>query len=284
MIRLLLSLIALFAVLIVSDDVGDHRKCLSGFIHQGKTTGRILSINGVNVYVANPSGRGQRHSSLTAQKAILVFPDVFGIDLINIKLITDKLANDLNTSAFLVDTFSGDDVPDGPQPNQLPVGFNITEWGKRHGPEQVLPLIESVIKNLTDQGVKRFAATGYCFGGKYVFLSSDRNWIQVGSTSYPSLLQVPDDLLELRDKSKAPLLINSCEIDPQFGADAQQRSDELLGDGQYKPGYKRTYYPGASHGFGIRANLSNPAEKQAFDDSYKQIVTWFVKFTHGPSP
>ncbi|KAA1127864.1 hypothetical protein PGTUg99_008791 [Puccinia graminis f. sp. tritici] len=234
-------------------------------------------MNGVKVYAANPTshGRAGKQSRSKGQKAILVFPDIFGIDLINVQLITDKLATDLNTPAYLVDTFSGDDVPDGPQPNQLPVGFNITEWEKKHGPKQVLPLIENVINNLTTQGVKRFAAIGYCFGGKYIFLSSDRNWIQVGSTSHPSLLQVPDDFLELRAKSKVPLLINSCEIDQSFGAEAQKQSDEILGDGKYKPGYKRTYYPGASHGFGIRANLSNPAEKRAFDDSYKQIVKWF---------
>jgi dienelactone hydrolase len=144
-------------------------------------------MNGVNVYAANPTrhDRAGRQSRSKGQKAILVFPDIFGIDLINVQLITDKLATDLNTPAYLVDTFSGDDVPDGPQPNQLPVGFNITEWEKKHGPEQVLPLIENVIKNLTAQGVKRFAATGYCFG-KYLLpccfkshCKSDRDCVSV---------------------------------------------------------------------------------------------------------
>ncbi|KAA1077235.1 hypothetical protein PGT21_015874 [Puccinia graminis f. sp. tritici] len=273
MIKLLSFLIVLFAVPIFGKEVDNHSRCLSGFIHEGKPSGRIQSINGVNVYVANPASddRAESQSSAEGQKAILVFPDVFGIDLINVQLITDKLATDLNTPAYLVDTFAGGDI----QPNKLPVGFNLTEWQKNHRPEQVFPLIETVIKNLTAQGVERFAATGYCFGGRYVFLSSDRNWINVGSTSHPSLVQVPDDFLELREKSKAPLLINSCETDSQFGAEAQKESDEILGNGQYKPGYKRTYYPGAFHGFGVRANLSNPPEKRAFDDSYQQMVHWF---------
>jgi len=280
---LLLLLVSTIPMLIIrAENPDDHRECLSGFIHKGNATGKIITMNGVNVYAASAgSSRGQdtgkkgRRSMEGQRKAILVFPDIFGIDLINIQLITDKLAADLDVPAFLVDTFAGDNVPDGPQPNAMPVGFNITEWQKRHGPEQVLPLIGNVIKNLTDQGVQRLAATGYCFGGKYIFLSLDRNWIQVGSTSHPSLLTIPNDPLELRAKSHGPLLINSCEIDPQFGAEAQNQTDAILGNGRYEPGYKRTYYPGASHGFGLRANLSNPAEKRAFDESYKEIVKWF---------
>ncbi|KAA1127863.1 hypothetical protein PGTUg99_008644 [Puccinia graminis f. sp. tritici] len=128
----------------------------------GKPSGRIQSINRVNVYVENPTSHDspESQSSAEGQKAILVFPDVFGIDLINVQLITDKLATDLNTPAYLVDTFAGGDI----QPNKLPVGFHLTEWQKNHRPEQVLPIIETVIKNLTAQSVEGFAATGYCFG------------------------------------------------------------------------------------------------------------------------
>ncbi|KNZ57213.1 hypothetical protein VP01_220g2 [Puccinia sorghi] len=265
---LLLLLVTTIPMLIIrAEKPDDHRECLSG-----KATGKLITMNGVKVYAASAgSDRGQgkgkkagiRKSMVGRRKAVLVFPDIFGIDLINIQLITDKLAADLDVPAFLVDTFSGDDVPDGPQPNAMPVGFDIIEWQKRHGPQQILPLIGNVIKNLTDQGVQRVAATGYCFGGKYVFLSLDRNWIQVGSTSHPSLLTIPNDPLELRAKSHGPLLINSCEFDPQFGAEAQKQTDAILGNGRYEPGYKRTYYPGASHGFGIRANLVVTLQKNA---------------------
>ena len=56
-------------------------------------------------------------------------------------------------------------------------------------------------------------------------------------------------------KSKAPLLINSCEVDSQFPPAAAEKADEILGDGKFIPGYKRTYWDGCTHGFAVRGDL-----------------------------
>lgn len=58
-----------------------------------------------------------------------------------------------------------------------------------------------------------------------------------------------------RDKAKAPLLINSCEVDPAFPLEAQAKADEILGDGKFAPGYERTYWEGCTHGFAVRGDL-----------------------------
>lgn len=71
------------------------------------------------------------------------------------------------------------------------------------------------------------------------------------------MLKVPDDFHGLIEKSNAPLLINSCEVDPQFPQESQKIADEVLGDGKYKPGYLRTYWPGCKHGFAVRLFVSN---------------------------
>jgi len=47
-------------------------------------------------------------------------------------------------------------------------------------------------------------------------------------------------------KSKAPLLINSCEIDPQFPQEFAKTADEKFA--KYEHGYKRTYWEGCQHG------------------------------------
>lgn len=58
-----------------------------------------------------------------------------------------------------------------------------------------------------------------------------------------------------REKAKAPLLINSCETDPQLPKEAQAQADEVLGGGKFKPGYERTYWEGCTHGFAVRGDL-----------------------------
>lgn len=242
-------------------------QCISGFVHEGKPSGELSFIKDVKYYVATPENP-------TPEKAILIFPDVFGIELKNTQLIADRLAMDLNITTYLVDTFSGDSMPEPGKPLDVSIG----EWLRSHGPERVLPIIDKVIKSLTGEGVKRFAAVGYCFGGKYVVEESVRNNIHVGATCHPSLLELPRDFNKLLESSEAPLLINSCELDHLFTPELQKIADEMLGDGKYKPGYKRTYYADASHGFGCRADLDNPAEKKAFDESFKEIVTWFKTY------
>lgn len=58
-----------------------------------------------------------------------------------------------------------------------------------------------------------------------------------------------------KSASKAPLLINSCEIDMMFPADAQAATDKILGGGAFAPGYERTYWEGCTHGFSVRGDL-----------------------------
>lgn len=243
---------------------------MSGFLHQGTPTGNFSPIHDVNVYTSIPANP-------TAQKALLIFPDIYGINLKNTQLLADRFAKDLNVATYLIDTFSGDHAPDL-NDKSASKGFNLAEWLKGHGPEKVLPIIEGVIKHLTEKGFKRFAAVGYCFGGKYIFISSEKNWIHVAATCHPSLVEIPGDFKKLLDTSKVPLLINSCEIDQQFPPESQKIADEMLGGGKYKSGYKRNYYPGATHGFGCRANLDNPAEKKAFDESFVETVNWFKTY------
>ena len=59
---------------------------------------------------------------------------------------------------------------------------------------------------------------------------------------------------EYFEKAKAPLLINSCEVDNAFPQDAQKVADEIF-KGKFAPGYERTYWEGCTHGFAVRGDL-----------------------------
>ena len=81
------------------------------------------------------------------------------------------------------------------------------------------------------------------------------NAIVGGVFTHPSRLVVPHDLEVLLEASNVPVLFNTCEVDQAFPLESQKIADELLGDGKYKPGYKRTYWEGCSHGYAVRGDL-----------------------------
>ncbi|KAG0141719.1 hypothetical protein CROQUDRAFT_663449 [Cronartium quercuum f. sp. fusiforme G11] len=241
-------------------------QCLSGTLHEGSPIGNITTLNTVRVYTSKPS-------QPIPNKAILILPDIFGIDLKNTQLITDQLAKKLNISAYLIDYLNGDPVSEDILSGKAKI--SLPDWLKNHGPEQTRPALDQVIETLKKEGVTEFAAVGYCFGGKYVVNLAQENVVKVGATSHPSLLENPKDIQKLLESSHVPILINSCETDQQFPPEFQKVTDEILGAGKYKPGYKRNYYPGASHGFGCRADLAKSEEKKAFVESTNEIVEWF---------
>jgi hypothetical protein len=53
---------------------------------------------------------------------------------------------------------------------------------------------------------------GYCYGAKHVIDLAKENTIASAVVAHPSRFDVPGNLHELVAKSKAPLLINSCEV------------------------------------------------------------------------
>jgi dienelactone hydrolase len=106
---------------------------------------------------------------------------------------------------------------------------------------------------------------------RLVFDLAFDNVIHVGVVAHPSLLK-PEDLdvghsfvdmhipllsvMPLQTyiaKSKAPLLINSCEVDEAFPKSFAETADQKFAN--FAPGYRRTHYEGASHGFAVRGDV-----------------------------
>ncbi|KAG5634666.1 hypothetical protein H0H81_001210, partial [Sphagnurus paluster] len=228
-------------------------------------------IGGVRCYVGTPS------VDYPKDKVVLFLTDVFGPELVNAQLLVDDFArNGFRTIA--PDYFNGDAIPDGTSLHPGASGdFDVMKWFGKHGQAETRPILDNLIKALKEEGVTEFAATGYCFGGRYVFDLAYDHVIKVAATSHPSLLQIPADLEKYASTAKAPLLINSCTIDPQFPADAQAKADEILGNGNFAPGYVREYFDGCTHGFAVRGDLSDPKVKAGKEGAFKSTVEWFFK-------
>jgi len=263
--------------------------CIKGVRHEGILTGTIEKIAGIDVYVTLPSGEYDK------EKALLYLPDAVGLALWNAQLLADDFA--LNGLAvYMIDYFGGDPVPLNIL-TEKDFKFDIQAWINKHPAEVTRPLLDPVIVALKERGIKEFGATGYCFGGKkmclpynhsipshilhnrgkYVFNLAQEGTIKVGAVSHPSLLKIPDDLEDLA-KSKAPMLINSCDVDQQFPKEACELADNLLGDGKYAPGYNRVHWKGCVHGFAVRGDLGDPLVKAGKEGSFKETVAWIKKF------
>ncbi|KDR67622.1 hypothetical protein GALMADRAFT_257847 [Galerina marginata CBS 339.88] len=239
--------------------------CVKGVIHEGTPKGKFEKIGGVDTYVATPT------VDYPKDKAILFLTDVFGPQLINAQLMADGFAEN-GFKTFVPDYLNGDPIP----PDALNPGsdFDIMKWFPGHTQGKTRPPLDKVINALKEQGITTFGATGYCFGGRYVFDLAFDNVIKAGVVAHPSLLQVPADLEKYVASAKAPLLINSCPVDSQFPPESAAKADEILG--KFAPGYKRNHYEGCTHGFAVRGDMSDPKVKAGKEGAFTETVEWFI--------
>lgn len=81
------------------------------------------------------------------------------------------------------DLFNGSPAP-------LDPNFNVTEFLSKHPPEVTDPIVATALSYLMDVlGIKKIAASGYCFGGRYaVRVLNGEDAVNVGFTAHPSLL------------------------------------------------------------------------------------------------
>jgi len=231
-------------------------------------TGKIEKINGVETYVALPEG------AYPKEKAILFLTDIFGMQLVNNKLLADGFAQN-GFATYIPDYLNGDPITMEMLNSK---DFDRQVWGGKHGHEQTRPPLDAVIKELQNRGITTFGATAYCFGAPYLFELAIEKTVKVSVTAHPSRLKVPEDLEKYASTCEAPLLINSCEVDQAFPLESQAKADEIFGGGKFKPGYRREYFEGCQHGFAVKGDMSNPKVKAGKEGAFKASVEWFQKY------
>ncbi|KAJ7276925.1 Alpha/Beta hydrolase protein [Mycena rebaudengoi] len=240
--------------------------CFVAVTHEGIPEGKHEKIGGIDTYIATPV------IPYPKDKVVIFLTDVFGLALQNNLLLADDFARN-GFKTVVIDLFNGT-----PRSVEVPPDFDRAKWMASHGPAQTRPPIDKVIAALKEEGVTRFAATGFCFGARYAFDLAFDNVIHVSAVSHPSRLVVPDDLQKYAAVSQAPLLINSCEDDQAFPPEAQAEADRIFGDGKFAPGYKREYFPGCEHGFAVRGDMTDPYVKAGKEGAFKASVEWFAKY------
>ncbi|BGP20500.1 hypothetical protein JCM10213_007657 [Rhodosporidiobolus nylandii] len=234
--------------------------CVSGYIHDGTPAGKFEELNGVKTYVALPSGDYDK------TKALLFLTDIFGTELPNGQLLADSFAKN-GIPVYMPDILRGEPIAK----EDLNSGkVDLMAWLGKHTQDYTRPVIDQTVEALKAQGVKEFAAIGYCFGGRYVVDLVFSETIKVGIVAHPSLLEVPKDIEELNKKPAYFLWLNALQ-DYMHTAEKQQQTREILKE---NPRHKHLDFEGG-HGFAIRGDPNDEVERKeadrAFDESTKFI-------------
>ncbi|KAM0469645.1 hypothetical protein ACHAP7_009876 [Fusarium lateritium] len=236
----------------------------SGKVENQRLRGEEIKYQGLTLYVSKP------HSSLGYKKpgtrtGVLLLTDVYGLKLKENRELADNFAKQ-GFVTVAPDLFNG-----SPAPSEDTPGFNITEFLAKYPPKVTDPVVAKAIKYLRKElKVQKVAASGYCYGGRYVFRSLDKNGgVDVGFTAHPSLLATD----EIKAVSK-PVSIAGAAQDEIFPQPRQAETDAILTK-IGKP-FTSVLYSGTTHGFAVRANASNPQQVFAKEEAFYQAVRFFT--------
>ncbi|KAF1838667.1 alpha/beta-hydrolase [Decorospora gaudefroyi] len=229
--------------------------------NEGVPVGVLKNVNGIDMYHSYPPGRNTSH------KAILHITDIFGVPLLQNKLLADSFAaNDY--LVIMPDIFAGDAI----SVEQQEAGLNLTEWRTRHPPAAIDAIISQTLAYMrTELGVEYVGGVGYCFGGKYVprFLTASASaGLDMGFIAHPSALTEA----EIGAVEK-PISIAAGTLDASFNTTAKVRAEGILKANNVT--FQSNLYSGAPHGFGVRVNQDVPQQAYAKQASFIQAVTWF---------
>ncbi|KAJ7475685.1 chlorocatechol-degradation protein [Mycena latifolia] len=249
-------LAAVQAVIVPAVDTSGHFH--SPIANAAEPQGKNFTINGVLTYVSLPKKK------FDPTTAVLLLTDVFGLPSPDNLLLADQWAA-AGFQTFAPDYLNGDAIP---------MNGNLTAWIVNHGEAQTTPPLLALIKALKARGIKRIAATGYCFGGLYIARLVQNNTITVGTMAHPSFLNVPTDFELMKEVSHIPVEINNAELDTGFTPAVALQTDAVMGDGQYEPGYFRRQFDGVAHGFAVRANASDPVQVAAKQGAFDTSLAW----------
>ncbi|KAH7069509.1 dienelactone hydrolase [Paraphoma chrysanthemicola] len=225
----------------------------------GEPVGQLKNISGIEMYISYPPGRN------TSDKVLLFVTDIFGVPLLQNKLLADSLAaNDY--LVVMPDLFEGDAI----SVEEQEAGLNLTEWRALHPTPKIDSIINTTIGYLRNElKVQRIGGLGFCFGGKYVprFLTANGG-IDIGFIAHPSSLTEP----EIGGIAKG-ISIAAGTLDASFNATAKGRAESILNTNNVT--FQSNLYYGAPHGFAVRVNQSVPQQAYAKQASFIQAVTWF---------
>ncbi|KAH8795045.1 putative hydrolase [Hyaloscypha sp. PMI_1271] len=244
-------------------------------IWEGIPTGKIIEIDGIEMYISQPRMRdGESESELSTlpesfkeqepKRVILFLTEGHGIYLPNAQLLADSFASHLDCDVIMPDQFAGQARDESAQ--------EFEAWKHRHEPPVTDPLLAPVVKYIHDQYGQdvKIGGVGYCFGGRYVIRLMGAGFIDVGVVNHPSFFTMEEVHLVTKGKR---LAIYAAEVDDILPPEKRRQTEDVL----TKTGatWMSTVFGGTEHGFSVRGDLTVKDVRLAKEYAFKGAVSWF---------
>lgn len=264
--------------------------CLTGSTKEGTPSGTVMTLHGLNTYIARPNG--------TPKGIVVMIPDIFGWETTNSRLLADTYAKKGGFLVYLPDFMAGTAPPSytmhamesllAPSPSWFTTIVYKPYWLL----QVVVAAIPFFMKN-TDAVIKprtwnfftalrndpetsalKIGAAGFCWGGRYtILLSHEENMIDVGFAAHPSKMKFPEEW----DAVRKPLSVAIGDVDLGIKIDMVRDIKALLEKKDDVP-CELTIYPGAKHGFAVRADSKDAGQSKSAAEAEEQALAWFTKW------
>ncbi|KAI1499961.1 dienelactone hydrolase family protein [Biscogniauxia marginata] len=271
--------------------------CFQGATHDGTPTGVTTKLHGLNTYVAEPV------SGNPPKGIVVIIPDAFGWDFVNIRLMADNYAKKKDYRVYAPDFMNGRSAPLWMLDTMKSIEANATWWDTLTKPYHYLKvlygLLSFIIPNRFGKSfpiVKGFlealrrneaahlpvGVAGFCWGGKHTvalaegFKVDGKPLVDAGFTAHPSMLKLYSEI----EKMHVPVSFAIGESDNQVSvaqAEEIRKIVEAKPDGQ--KGEVKIYW-GYGHGFACRVDAKND-DPQGAVEAEDQGLAWFEKHFAG---
>lgn len=234
------------------------------------------------------------HEGPNKSRAVVLLTDIFGLPLVNCKLLADRLSNELQCDVWVPDYFTGGPPfkveeldPLVPHKAGDSIGFTRTLrfialiFPRLHRlfanrASVVDPKIDSFIAKIRDdKKYDKVGAVGYCFGGSAGIRLGSRSLVDSLVIAHPGICTIE----EIR-AIKVPTAWVCAEDDSTFNAKIREEAERAFASRKDKPEFKDyefKVYKGTAHGFAARPDLSLPEICEAYEQAFEQTKTWFAK-------
>ncbi|KAF5389172.1 hypothetical protein D9757_003523 [Collybiopsis confluens] len=253
--------------------------CRKGTILPGEPTGSIAP-NGA-YFAPGPSG--------TKSRAVILLTDIFGLPLVNSKLLADHFSKKLQCDVWVPDQFNGNP----------PFGVDSMKFPEKAGDKlEILPFLVGLIPALpalirnrpsvvfardksfiealqAEKKYEKLGTVGYCFGGSMALKLAGTDLVNSAVVCHPGPMS-EQDVMDI----KVPSSWVCAEEDMTFKPKLRQRAEEILASRKGKDEfteYEFKDYKGTTHGFAARPNLGYPEVKVGYEGALEQVVQWFEK-------
>jgi dienelactone hydrolase len=273
---------------------------VKGTIHEGQPQGREEIIHGLNTYVV-----GNRSNP---RAIVVMYSDIFGLLLPNNKLIADAFAKSGEYLVYFPDFFKGDPVPLKVADVMIPTDATkqsalskytgllasapaFVMWRTRHKHAQTDQVCMEFLQKLRRDTPRdrKIGMVGYCWGGRYAIRAGlASNMLEVGGEKvplvdavvalHPSNMVIPADVEELVVPTSFGWGLEDSVVsyDQKAKVEATHAKPAAAG-GKVPEMEHKTYKPGR-HGFGVRGNPDDPAERACLEGTEKQVLDWFQRW------